>query len=372
MKIGLWSSTPASNSSTPPDGWPEGQAPSTVNDCAREMMAAVRTYCADAQWFDHGMSPTYINATSFSVPGSQGAILEASRKLKFYGATTNYGTIVTASASAASTTVVFTGTTITAQLSSFAVSILSNTNNALPPATIIAADAIVKAEGVEGGQLLFEVGTGSLVTGSYVNMDFEAGIFRIFESAGTLRGAYLALTECAAGVTSKIDTFPSGTRLPFAQAAAPTGWTQDTTDSANNRMLRFTTGAGNGVAGTHSPILNNVVPSHTHNFTTGGVTSDHTHNYSGNTGTESALHTHSQVGSGTGGATTGNQIATNLTGSLAGVEQTGSESALHYHGYSGITSGISTDHGHAGNTDNGSSQTNWQPRYIDMILCTKN
>ena len=30
--------------------------------------------------------------------------------------------------------------------------------------------------------------------------------------------------------------FAAGTRMPFAQAAAPTGWTQDVSDSANNRM----------------------------------------------------------------------------------------------------------------------------------------
>jgi hypothetical protein len=35
-----WSTTAASNNSAPPDGWPEGQAPSSVNDCAREQMRA--------------------------------------------------------------------------------------------------------------------------------------------------------------------------------------------------------------------------------------------------------------------------------------------------------------------------------------------
>jgi hypothetical protein len=37
-----WSETAASNNQTPPAGWPEGQAPSTINDCAREMMAALK------------------------------------------------------------------------------------------------------------------------------------------------------------------------------------------------------------------------------------------------------------------------------------------------------------------------------------------
>lgn len=37
-----WSEVAASNNATPPGGWPEGQAPSTVNDCAREMMSALK------------------------------------------------------------------------------------------------------------------------------------------------------------------------------------------------------------------------------------------------------------------------------------------------------------------------------------------
>lgn len=37
-----WSETAASNNSATPDGWPEGQLPSSVNNCAREGMGAVK------------------------------------------------------------------------------------------------------------------------------------------------------------------------------------------------------------------------------------------------------------------------------------------------------------------------------------------
>lgn len=50
--IGSWHLAAASNNATPPDGWPEGQAPSTVNNCAREMMAAIRAQWDDAAWFN--------------------------------------------------------------------------------------------------------------------------------------------------------------------------------------------------------------------------------------------------------------------------------------------------------------------------------
>ena len=39
--ISQWSTSAASNNAAPPDGFPEGMAPSTVNDAAREILAAV-------------------------------------------------------------------------------------------------------------------------------------------------------------------------------------------------------------------------------------------------------------------------------------------------------------------------------------------
>ena len=37
-----WATTAADNNSQPPDGWPEGQLPNTVNNCGREMMRAIK------------------------------------------------------------------------------------------------------------------------------------------------------------------------------------------------------------------------------------------------------------------------------------------------------------------------------------------
>jgi hypothetical protein len=165
-----------------------------------------------------------------------------------------------------------------------------------------------------------------------------------------------------------VPTFASGTKMIFAQAAAPTGWTQDTSDAAVNRMLRVVNTAGGGVGGSHSPILNNVVPAHTHAFSTGAVSSDHIH--SGSTGGRSAAHVHSVTvpyalsGSGGSPLVTGSASTTaNLSASV------GAESADHSHGFS--TGGISANHSHSGSTDNGSSQTSWAPRYLDLIVCTK-
>lgn len=137
-KVGSWSTTAGSNNSTPPDGWPEGQAPSTVNDCAREMMAQIRTVFNDAQWFDQNLTPTFINTTSFSVAGDQTSAIHAGRRLKIFDATAGVATTIYATVLTASFTVVTTISVsadagqLTSSLSSFALAILSNTNPSLP------------------------------------------------------------------------------------------------------------------------------------------------------------------------------------------------------------------------------------------------
>lgn len=46
-EVNSWSTTAASNNTASPDGFPEGMAPSGVNDSAREIMAAIAKYRSD-------------------------------------------------------------------------------------------------------------------------------------------------------------------------------------------------------------------------------------------------------------------------------------------------------------------------------------
>lgn len=66
--ISQWSTSAASNTSAPPDGAPEGQAPSTVNDCMREIMAAsARQYQdTDGSLVTGGTSNAYTLTTNNS------------------------------------------------------------------------------------------------------------------------------------------------------------------------------------------------------------------------------------------------------------------------------------------------------------------
>lgn len=205
------------------------------------------------------------------------------------------------------------------------------------------------------------------------------------------------ITGGTIGASVSWAAMPAGTRVMFAQASAPTGWTQVTDDSANNRMLRVVNSTGAGTGGTASPILMDVVPSHTHTYTTGTESATHTH--TGTTGTESANHTHGfsattstngnhthsvwynsfGVSSGSTTALGSNSLSQYFTGyvnipyggdhnhSVSGT--TGGISANHTHNFTSATE--SATHTHSGTTATNASSSNWAPRYIDMILCAK-
>ena len=129
-KIGTWSTTPANNNSTPPNGWPEGQAPSTVNDCAREMMAQIKTVVNSIEYIDYANTPSFLTATTFSMATADVANFEIGRRVKLFDATTLYGTIL--SVSSTFVQVQLDAGALTAQLSSVAMSAIKNTNNSLP------------------------------------------------------------------------------------------------------------------------------------------------------------------------------------------------------------------------------------------------
>jgi hypothetical protein len=155
----------------------------------------------------------------------------------------------------------------------------------------------------------------------------------------------------AANLNGAWAQMPAGTTTNFFQASAPTGWVQRT--DLNDFMLYITSGAGGGSGGSASPLTMNVVPYHTHGFTTGGVSADHTHYDSGH------QHQSLYLGSNSGSNSPG---WFGSTGTYAGVN-TGTGNAQ--------LGGMNLNHTHSGGTDGGSSQTNWSPRYLTNIMCYK-
>ncbi len=110
--IDSWSVTAATNAAA--DGgainWAEGQAPSTVNNSARQMMTDVRNGFNDLIWFQYGKGDqgtsniatpcVYASSTSFTVAGANvTAVYHVGRRIKAVGVSTGtiYGSVSFAS-----------------------------------------------------------------------------------------------------------------------------------------------------------------------------------------------------------------------------------------------------------------------------------
>lgn len=147
---------------------------------------------------------------------------------------------------------------------------------------------------------------------------------------------------------------PTGTRMVFYQAAAPTGWTK--VPSLDDHMLVINNGFGGQSGGTQTPVSLNIHHAHT----TGDVSltsaqmPGHAHSV--------PTHEHS-----TGGTTTGSGVhgifEGNILTSIAGNNGVAGNGEAHNHG---STTGLNWTLG-ALNTNNNV----WAPKYLNMILCSK-
>ena len=107
MPIKDYSTTAANNTLTPPNGAPEGMAAGLVNNTIRQVMADTRLFYESGGWCDLGHVPTYVSATSFTIPTDVTAYYTVGRRIRFYGTImgTFYGYIVSSAFSSPNTTV---------------------------------------------------------------------------------------------------------------------------------------------------------------------------------------------------------------------------------------------------------------------------
>lgn len=138
MSLWQWSTTPASNATAGAINWAEGQAPSTVNDSARQMMADVATWFQSPEWLNYGLTPTYVNATTFTVTGNQTPVFSVGRRIKAsVTAGSLYGTIATSAFTSLTTvTVTWDSGNLDSGLSEIDVGILNPLFSSLPAATL--------------------------------------------------------------------------------------------------------------------------------------------------------------------------------------------------------------------------------------------
>ncbi|MFN9803788.1 MAG: hypothetical protein ACK54Y_08175 [Bacteroidota bacterium] len=122
MPIKDYSTTAANNTLTPPNGAPEGMAAGLVNNTIRQVMADTRLFYESGGWCDLGHVPTYVSATSFTIPTDVTAYYTVGRRIRMYGAImgTLYGFITVSAYSAPNTTVtvVLDSGSLTSNLSS--------------------------------------------------------------------------------------------------------------------------------------------------------------------------------------------------------------------------------------------------------------
>ncbi len=184
-----YSTTPASNTAL----FPEGMAPSAVNDGMRQVQADLRSWYNDAQWVIYGdgdgaFSIAYVSPTSFSVTGADvTAVYHPGRRVKAAGSLTGtiYGTIQSAAfATNTTVTVLWDGGSLQNEALTIAIGILSATNSAIPPAGSGAAGAVQLATQVEtegGASTAKAVTPGGLApaamtwTGTHVFQSGDAG-----------------------------------------------------------------------------------------------------------------------------------------------------------------------------------------------------
>ncbi len=153
--ISTWSKTAASNNSTPPDGFPEGQTPGSVNNSARELMAAVRTQHEDAQWIDFGHTVAYASASTFTIATDLTAIYDVNRRVKLTDSSTLYGTITASSYSNPNTTVTVSldSGSISGSLTAAAVGIISGSSGGAAIVTLF-SDITVTNDATINGDII--------------------------------------------------------------------------------------------------------------------------------------------------------------------------------------------------------------------------
>jgi len=100
MSIKDWSTSAAGNTAPAGINWAEGQAPSTVNNSAREMMAQIRTEYVSERWgwIAQSGSASVASTTTVVVPGDITGDAVANRKIKMTGGSaTIYADILSSS-----------------------------------------------------------------------------------------------------------------------------------------------------------------------------------------------------------------------------------------------------------------------------------
>ena len=144
--ISSWSTSSAANNAVSPDGFPEGMAPSGVNDSAREVMGAIKRWYVDAEWRFFEYAFVRHSNNSFLVAVTATNVFTAGRRLRLIDAgATIYGDVIASSMSGANTLVTVSSSTLSSSLSSGSVAIIDPAQTSLPFMNALTSTASVTA-----------------------------------------------------------------------------------------------------------------------------------------------------------------------------------------------------------------------------------
>lgn len=216
------------------------------------------------------------------------------------------------------------------------------------------------------------------------------------------------MTTLSSIISSNQSSFPSGTKLLFYQATAPTGWIKDI--SINDRAIRVVSGIGGVTGGSFSfssvfttrtvngsvggtSLTIDQIPPHDHGGQTGGDLNNHVHTFTtGSVGDH--RHTYAIAEGSSRGVST-NYGVTPLAYAgfcVSELEQSGGPDgqclsvsayatvAAGGHNHTGTTDGVASSHSHSiplqglGNSHSHSlslSNLDFDVQYIDVIICAK-
>ena len=231
-------------------------------------------------------------------------------------------------------------------------------------------DAVFTAAG-SGTSVGINIGTGK-----------TASVSGTFKINGSTSGSVTFAVPAVAGsntltfpaATAKVDAFPSGTVMLFAQTAAPTGWTKSTTH--NDKALRVVSGsassggsvafttafASQAVSGTvgATTLTSSQIPAHTHTGTTSNASL---------TGTFGPFRQtlNSPDASASGVFSLGNQFSSGDANAGSRNTRSINMDASHTHTFTTDSTGGGGSHDH---TFTGTA-INLAVSYVDVILATK-
>ena len=191
MAIRDWSTTAGDNDDADSNiNWLEGQAPSTVNNSARALMAAIRTQFNINEWFDYGDGAARKDGQNFSLTGTHTTTYHVGRRVRISDTNAvQYGTVSAVTfSSGTQVTVVFDSGSLTATVTGVALG--SPAVNPALPDSAAARSAMGLAIGSDvqaHGDVLDDLNTlGAASSDGEVIVATGAGAFA-YESGDTLR-----------------------------------------------------------------------------------------------------------------------------------------------------------------------------------------